>query len=144
MLVSHEKLETVFGEGDSEIAKYKLVLNIPGTYSRKVRKESVRQMKKQANFPGFRKGDIPPFIRKDIDGFVLNDSVDDMVKEACNELKMKCAEGEANVPQFDMEELKARFQVGTDCEFECTVVLEQVETATDVEVSAKEVDSAVA
>lgn len=122
-LVSHEKLETVFGDGDDEIAKYRLVLQIPGTYSRAQRKKSVDALKKNADFPGFRKGTIPPFIKKDVDSFVLRDSVDEMISEACVELGLKPIEGEKGGPKIDFEEMSERFKVGTDFEFECMIPL---------------------
>ncbi len=86
-LISHEKLEDIFGEGDGGIAKYKLDLEIPGSYSRDLRKKSVASLKKNSEFKGFRKGTIPPFIRKDIDGFVLQDSISDMISKACAEAR---------------------------------------------------------
>lgn len=150
-LVSHEKLETVFGEGDAEIAKYKLVLEIPGTYSRTLRKKSVQQMRKNANFKGFRKGDIPPFIRKDVDEFVLHDSIRDILSEACIELELVPIEGDANEPAMDMVDIKSRFKVGTDFQFECTLALknddnDESAALNDVDVtdSVQEVDAAVA
>lgn len=124
-LVSHEKLETVFGEeGPGEIAKYKLVLEIPGTYSRQQRKKSLASLKKNANFPGFRKGTIPPFIKKDVDGFVLQDSITDVVSQACQELGLKPIDGDKGGPEMDMDDMKSRFEVGTDFQFECIVPLE--------------------
>lgn len=124
-LISHEKLESLFGEeGPGEIAKYKLVLEIPGTYSREQRKKSLADLKKNANFPGFRKGTIPPFIKQDVDAFVLEDSISRMISEACVELDLKPIEGEKGGPEMDLDEMKPRFKVGTDFQFECFVPLE--------------------
>ena len=124
-LVSHEKLETLFGEeGPGQIAKYKLVLEIPGSFSRQQRKKSISSLKERANFPGFRKGTIPPFIKKDIDSFVLQESINNMLDEACTELGLKVTEGEKGGPEMDMDDIKSRFKVGTDFQFECTIPLE--------------------
>lgn len=145
-LVSHEKLDAVFGDGDDEIAKYKLVLMIPGKFSRAQRKKSLEQLKKNANFRGFRPGTIPPFILKDVDGFVLQDSISTTISEAVMELGLKPIEGDHGEPVYDSEDVKSRFKVGTDLEFECTIPLEKEDDETDaageeIEVEAKQVEA---
>lgn len=124
-LVSHEKLETVFGNDDEGIATYKLELEIPGTYSREMRKQSVASLKKNSQFKGFRKGTIPPFIYKDIDGFVFQDSVNSIINEAVTELGLEPIEGEASEPDMDIDDMKSRFKVGQDFAFSCTLPLEK-------------------
>lgn len=142
-LVSHEKLDTVFGAGDDEIAKYKLVLMIPGTHSRTARKKSIDALKKNANFPGFRPGTIPPFIKKDVDSFVLRDSVDEIISEACLELGLKPTEGEKGGPELDFDAMMSSFKVGADFEFECTIPLgvESKDSLTEPEFLDADVES---
>lgn len=124
-LISHEKLEVLFGDdGSSEMAKYRLELEIPGSYSKNLRKKTIATMKQQADFKGFRKGTIPPFIYKDIDGFVLQDSISDMISEACGELGLKPIKGDAAEPEMDMDDIKSRWKVGTDLRFTCSLPLE--------------------
>lgn len=143
-LLSHEKLDAVFGDGDDEIAKYRLNLVITGKFSRAQRKKSLEQLKKNANFRGFRPGTIPPFILKDVDGFVLEDSISTTISEAVMELGLKPIEGDHGEPVYDAEDLKNRFKVGTDLEFECTIPLEKEEADSEEEilqVEAKQVEA---
>lgn len=125
-LISHEKLDTVFKSDDGEMANYKLTIEIPGDYSKKKRRESVQTMRKNANFPGFRKGTIPPFIFGDINTFVFRDSAEEMIDEAVKQLDLSRTEGENREAKYDAEKLKADFEVGTDFSFECEVVLSAV------------------
>lgn len=67
-LRSHEELETLFEGGDFKTAKYRLDLTISGEASKENRKLSVQQVKKNGNFNGFRKGTIPPFVMKQVEG----------------------------------------------------------------------------
>lgn len=67
-LKGHEELETMFDGGDFKTAKFRLDLSISGETSRENRKLSVQQVKKNGNFNGFRKGTIPPFVMKQLEG----------------------------------------------------------------------------
>lgn len=122
-LVSNEKLSVVFASDDGEIANYKLRIALDGDYTKKKRGDSVREMRKKAHFPGFRKGTIPSFILKDIDAFVLRDSMEEKIKEAVEELKLSESDGEENAPKFDFDALVEQFSVGDDFEFDCELVL---------------------
>lgn len=122
-LLSHEKQDVVFSSADGDIAKYMLEIEIPGAFSKQKRKESVQAMRKHANFPGFRKGTIPPFILKDLDRFVLSDSAEEMIDEAIKQLDLTISEGENNEPQYDVGTLVKDFVVGQDFCFQCNVVL---------------------
>lgn len=67
-LRDHEELETIFEGGDFKSAKYRLDLTISAETSKENRKLSVQQVKKNGNFNGFRKGTIPPYIMKQVEG----------------------------------------------------------------------------
>jgi len=133
-LLSHEKIEVVFSSEASEMAKFKLEIEIPGSFSKQRRRASIAALKKNANFNGFRKGTIPPFIMKDLDGFVLKDSVTDMIDEAVKELDMERLEGEAAEPFLDDKEMVTRFKVGEDFTFSCEISLRKVLNLDSIEV----------
>lgn len=68
-LDGHEELEVLFDGGDGyKSAKYRLDLTIAGADSRANRKMSIQQIKQRGNFDGFRKGTIPPFVMKQVNG----------------------------------------------------------------------------
>lgn len=133
-LISHEKLDTVFKSDDGEMANYKLTIEIPGEFSKKKRRESVQSMRKNANFPGFRKGTIPPFMYGEINTFVFRDSAEEMIDEAVKQLDLTRSEGGNGEAKYDADKLESDFEVGTDFSFECEVVLSEVkEDAIDVD-----------
>lgn len=125
-LLSHEKLDVVTSSDDGEIANYRLKIEIPGSFSKRKRKDSLQEMRKHANFPGFRKGTIPPFILKDVDGFIFRDSADEMIAEAIKELDMSRYDEEGENIGYDPESLRKRFVVGQDFYFECEIPLTSV------------------
>jgi FKBP-type peptidyl-prolyl cis-trans isomerase (trigger factor) len=65
-LVGHQKLEVLFETEDYVSATYRLDCSIPADISKDLRKRSLAAMKATANFPGFRKGTVPPFIMKSL------------------------------------------------------------------------------
>jgi Bacterial trigger factor protein (TF) len=65
-LVGHQKLEVLFETDDYVSATYRLDCSIPADISKDLRKRSLAAMKATSNFPGFRKGTVPPFIMKSL------------------------------------------------------------------------------
>ena len=126
-LVSHKIIEEIFSASDKEISRYKLVLQIPGELSKLIRRSAIADAKKRARFPGFRPGQIPPFMKKEIHGFCFLEGVKEVLDEAVQELDVKRMDGEANEPQFgrDIDELIKEFEVGKEYEFECKIPLEK-------------------
>lgn len=125
-LLSHEKQDVLFASENTEVAKYKLELEIPASFSKEKRKQSIRALKQNADFKGFRKGTIPPFIMKDIPAFVLRDSVDEVLQSALQELELKETEGEGAEPEMDFEEMMKKFTVGEDFTFTLEMPLRKV------------------
>lgn len=152
-LVSHEKLDVVFSSTESELARYRLQLEIPGSVSKAKRQRSIQALKKNADFKGFRKGSIPPFIMKDIPSFVLKDSIDDMLGQALKELDLKPLDGEDSEPELDMKALLKDFKAGEDFRFSLEMSLRKltgevsedvgediVEVETDADISDMDID----
>ena len=107
------------------MANYRLEIEIPGSYSKNKRRETVQSMKKHASFNGFRKGTIPPFVMKDIPGFVLKDCTSELIQAALKELDLSPVEGEASEPKMDEEQMVSDFEVGEDFVFTCEVQLQK-------------------
>lgn len=125
-LLSHEKLEIISSSKDSEVAKYRLELEIPGEFSKQKRKESIQAMKKHIDVPGFRKGTIPPFMMGELGQFVFRDCVEDMTDEAIKELDLIRYDGEDSQSEYDFETLKHSFKAGEDFRVFCDVALIKV------------------
>lgn len=125
-LLSHENLGVVFDTGDGDLSNYKLEIAIPAEYSKAKRRATIKVMKQNASFKGFRKGTIPPFIMKDIPGFVLRDCLEELLSEALNDLKLTPPDGKELDPQLDVNEMLTRFQVGEEFSFTCEMVLQSL------------------
>lgn len=124
-LIAHEKIEVLSSSELSEQAKYKLQLEISGPYSKQKRRQSMQSLKARANFPGFRKGTIPPFIMKDVNGFILRDCVDDLVESAIRELDLSRIDENDTDLEMDVDEMMKRFIVGEDFVFSCELSLQK-------------------
>lgn len=124
-LISHEKLDDVSNSDDTNVAKYRLELEIPGAVSKQKRRESIQETKKHINIPGFRKGTIPPFMMKEMTEFVLRDCVEDMVDEATEELNLERVD-EGSQLDCDFNSLIESFTPGEDFTLSCEVHLTNV------------------
>lgn len=135
-LISHEKLEVLFSTDETEMARYRLEIEIPAAYSKDRRRKSIQAMKQHANFNGFRKGTIPPFIMKDMPSFVLRDTSSDLIQDAIKELKLSPIEGDAAEPDLDEQDMLKRFKVGEDFSFTCEIQLRKLKDADSDELPA--------
>lgn len=122
-LISHEKLDDVSNSDDTNVAKYRLELEIPGAVSKQKRRESIQETKKHINIPGFRKGTIPPFMMKEMKEFVLRDCVEDMVDEATEELNLERVDDKSSQLDYDFNSLIESFTPGEDFTLSCEVHL---------------------
>lgn len=122
-LISHEKLDDSSPSADAITSKYKLELEIPGAVSKQKRRESIQEMKKYIEIPGFRKGTIPPFMMKEVVQFVLRDCVEEMVDEAAEELNLERIDGEESPLECDYANLAKSFTPGEDFTLSCEVHL---------------------
>lgn len=125
-LLSHEKLEDISGSDYGNVAKYKLEIEIPAAFSKQKRKESIQEMKKYVEVPGFRKGTIPSFMMGELIQFVFRDCVDDMVSEAVEELNLNRLDDESSPIDYDFENLSKSFTPGQDFTLSCQVQLTDV------------------
>ncbi|KAI0563745.1 Trigger factor ribosome-binding protein [Gracilaria domingensis] len=125
-LISHEKLDVLSKSDDGEVAKYKLELEIPATVSKVKRRESIQAVKKNANFKGFRKGTVPPFVIQEIESFVLHDSCNVVIEDAAKELELQTVEGEDALAELDIKDLQQRFRIGEDFVFTCEIPLRSI------------------
>ena len=86
--------------------------------ARAVLKESA----KKANFPGFRKGQVPPFAMPQIRGFAVQESIIRTCQSAVDAYGLKSvsgSDGEVEVLE-DIPELAKSYKLGDDIEFTAT------------------------
>ncbi|EKX47863.1 hypothetical protein GUITHDRAFT_106412 [Guillardia theta CCMP2712] len=91
-----EKLE----EGEGNAAKYKFTVTVDGQMSKDSYTAIMKDFKKNAQFPGFRKGSIPPFMIPKVKQFVILECLEKSLGEAVREQALELAD-ENNKPNLD-------------------------------------------
>eukprot|EP00960_Hanusia_phi_P053209 761911-Hanusia_phi.AAC.2 len=101
-----EKVE----EKEGDAAKYKFTVTVDGQMSKDsydltyVIAAIMKDFKKNAQFPGFRKGTIPPFMLSKVKQFVILDCLEKSLGEAVREQALELAD-ENNKPNLDNEQV---------------------------------------
>mmetsp|Transcript_47207 Transcript_47207/g.73817 ORF Transcript_47207/g.73817 Transcript_47207/m.73817 type:complete len:193 (-) Transcript_47207:28-606(-) len=85
-----EKMEDLEGES----AKYKFTVTVDGDLTKSSFGAIMRDFKKNAQFPGFRKGTIPPFMMPKVKSFVILDCLEQTLGEAVRDEGLELADDE--------------------------------------------------
>jgi len=113
-------------QGEDGVAKYGFEFKIAEADSKKTRRDTIRNMKENASFKGFRKGEIPPFIWSKIDQFVLEECFSKNLKSALDNEGLELLEGDlGKVNYVDRSEadLKREFQSGSPFSYKIEICL---------------------
>mmetsp|Transcript_1920 Transcript_1920/g.5775 ORF Transcript_1920/g.5775 Transcript_1920/m.5775 type:complete len:207 (-) Transcript_1920:119-739(-) len=120
-VVSKERLETLFGvEGQGEVtAKYRFGLEVSGDKSKEIFQNIFSEFKKNAKFPGFRKGQIPPFMKVEINRFALEECLTNSLSSALEQNNLKMSEGDKVIPDYSpkVSEMRKKFKPGQPIEY---------------------------
>jgi len=128
-------IENVFESGDESISKYRFTGNIPGAMSKESFQTTIREFKKNADFKGFRKGTIPPFMKAEIHAFTLQDCINTLMQNAMKSQELELLEGDAADPEFDIpfKQMKSNFEIGKPFEFTAQIALKKAQSDKDKE-----------
>lgn len=110
------------GEADEEegtIYKYWLKARVEGPLVQEIHGTVLRESAKKANFPGFRKGQVPPFAMPQIRGFAVEESVIRTCQSAVDAYGLKSVSGSDGQVEIleDMKEVAKSYKLGDDLEF---------------------------
>jgi len=121
-----EGLSGVRSEEDAEtqgtINKYWLTAKVEGSLVREIHQTVLKESAKKANFPGFRKGQVPPFAMPQIRGFAVQESIVRTCQSAVDAYGLKSvsgSDGEVEVLE-DIPEVAKAYKLGDDFEFTAT------------------------
>ena len=121
-----EGLSGVRSEEDAEtqgtINKYWLTAKVEGSLVREIHQTVLKESAKKANFPGFRKGQVPPFAMPQIRGFAVQESIVRTCQSAVDAYGLKSvsgSDGEVEVLE-DIPEVAKAYKLGDDLEFTAT------------------------
>ncbi|GMI21585.1 hypothetical protein TeGR_g8227 [Tetraparma gracilis] len=84
----------------------------------KTRDQVVREASSKAQFPGFRKGQIPPYAMPEMSAFAVEESVTNVLKEAVEGFGIK-VDGKVEVIE-DMKKAGRAWKKGADIQFTAT------------------------
>eukprot|EP00534_Pseudo-nitzschia_fraudulenta_P010131 CAMPEP_0201166934 /NCGR_PEP_ID=MMETSP0851-20130426/70320_1 /ASSEMBLY_ACC=CAM_ASM_000631 /TAXON_ID=183588 /ORGANISM="Pseudo-nitzschia fraudulenta, Strain WWA7" /LENGTH=220 /DNA_ID=CAMNT_0047448049 /DNA_START=78 /DNA_END=740 /DNA_ORIENTATION=+ len=131
---------------DAPVNKYWLKAKVEAPLIKEIHSTVLKESAKKANFPGFRKGQVPPFAMPQIRGFAVQESIIRTCQSAVEAYGLKSvsgSDGEVEVLE-DIPEVAKSFKLGDDLEFTATFnaqvdpslqpAAEEEETSSDDEV----------
>ncbi|KAL3911446.1 MAG: hypothetical protein SGILL_007278 [Bacillariaceae sp.] len=119
-----KKMEEAEGVSSDDGTAYKFWLsaNVEGALVKEIHTEVLKQSAKNANFPGFRKGQVPPFAMPQIRGFAVQESIVRTCQSAVDAYGLKSlsgSDGEVEVLE-DIPALAEKYKLGDDLQFTAT------------------------
>lgn len=110
---------TVMSENGSQVYEFWLSAKVEGELVKSLHSEVLKESAKKANFPGFRKGQVPPYAMPQIRGFAVSESIVRTCQSAVDAYGLKSlkgSDGEVNVLE-DITELAKTYKLGDDIYF---------------------------
>eukprot|EP00547_Thalassionema_nitzschioides_P000020 CAMPEP_0194209144 /NCGR_PEP_ID=MMETSP0156-20130528/7370_1 /TAXON_ID=33649 /ORGANISM="Thalassionema nitzschioides, Strain L26-B" /LENGTH=177 /DNA_ID=CAMNT_0038936253 /DNA_START=233 /DNA_END=766 /DNA_ORIENTATION=- len=139
-----KKLEEADGlkSNDGPVYKFWLKSLASGDLIKEYKITLLKDAKKKANFPGFRKGQVPPYAMPQITGFAIQESLIKTVEQAVAAYALKSLPGSDGQVEIleDVEELCKGYKDGTSLEFTATLNCAFDPEVVTVEASAVEDD----
>mmetsp|Transcript_60506 Transcript_60506/g.148447 ORF Transcript_60506/g.148447 Transcript_60506/m.148447 type:complete len:223 (+) Transcript_60506:103-771(+) len=133
-------VDNIKSEDGSPVSEFWLSAKVEGSAVQSIHSEVLKESAKKANFPGFRKGQVPPFAMPQIRGFAVSEAIVRTCQAAVDAYGLKSlkgSDGEVNVNE-DIEELSKTYKVGDDIFFTATF-----KASMDEEVSVDSVSDAI-
>eukprot|EP00617_Octactis_speculum_P018381 CAMPEP_0185770506 /NCGR_PEP_ID=MMETSP1174-20130828/59510_1 /TAXON_ID=35687 /ORGANISM="Dictyocha speculum, Strain CCMP1381" /LENGTH=199 /DNA_ID=CAMNT_0028455967 /DNA_START=53 /DNA_END=652 /DNA_ORIENTATION=+ len=136
--------DTIQLEDGQTAHKYFLKMTIPGETTKEYMKEIEKDSKKNADFPGFRKGQIPPWAKPKLKTFCVETALNDGIMDAMESAKLTALDGEDKNAEVleDVAELIRGYKIGTPLSFTASFSAKEyvvVETPEEPEVIDAEV-----
>jgi hypothetical protein len=110
------------GVDDADVCKFWLTASADGAQIKKLRDQTEREASKKANFPGFRKGQVPPWAQSQITGFAIQEAIIKTCEaslEAYGLESLPGSSGEVTVNE-DIKELCKGYKMGNNVAFTAT------------------------
>ena len=106
-------------DSNEPVYKYWLTAKVEGSLIKEIHSTVLRESAKKANFPGFRKGQVPPFAMPQIRGFAVEEAIVQTCQSAVDAYGLKSVSGsDGNVEILeDIPEVAKAYKLGDDLEF---------------------------
>jgi FKBP-type peptidyl-prolyl cis-trans isomerase (trigger factor) len=104
------------------VYKFWLKANVEGVLVKEIHAEVLKESSKKANFPGFRKGQVPPYAMPQIRGFAVQEAIIRTCQSAVDAYGLKSlsgSDGEVEVLE-DIPAVASTYKLGDDVQFTAT------------------------
>lgn len=115
-------MKNLGAEEEEDVYIFWLSASAPGEKVKKFRIQTEKEASKKANFPGFRKGQVPPYAQAQITGFAVQEAIIKTCEaslEAYGLESLPGSAGEVTVNE-DIKDLKKGYKIGADVPFTAT------------------------
>ena len=130
---------------DGTVYKFWLSATAQGSLIKSLNTQVLKDAAKKADFPGFRKGQVPPYAMPQIRGFAVQEGLIQTVQAAVDAYGLKSisgSDGEVEIKE-DVPEMAKAYKLGDDQQFTCTFNAifdpERVQSSSDDADSSSEV-----
>lgn len=116
---------------DGTVYKFWMTASADGSMIKKMRTQIVKDAAKNANFPGFRKGQVPPYAQPQMTMFALQEGIIqtcDAAVKAYGLQALKGSDGSVEVKE-EVQEISKGYKVGDEVQFTGTFSATIKETA---------------
>jgi FKBP-type peptidyl-prolyl cis-trans isomerase (trigger factor) len=112
----------VKSENGAIVYKFWLKARAEGALLKDIHSTVLRDAAKKANFPGFRKGQVPPYAMPQIRGFTVQEGIIRTCQSAVDSYGLKSLPGSAGEVQVleDIPAVASKYKLGDDVEFTAT------------------------
>eukprot|EP00816_Leptocylindrus_hargravesii_P004635 CAMPEP_0196819358 /NCGR_PEP_ID=MMETSP1362-20130617/70197_1 /TAXON_ID=163516 /ORGANISM="Leptocylindrus danicus, Strain CCMP1856" /LENGTH=216 /DNA_ID=CAMNT_0042197813 /DNA_START=73 /DNA_END=723 /DNA_ORIENTATION=- len=123
---------------DGQVYNFWMSATAPGSSVKEFRTRILKEASRKANFPGFRKGQVPPYAQPQITGFALQEAVIQTCESVISAYGLKAlsgSDGSVDVKE-NVQEICKTFKTGDDFvftgTFAATLDPEKVNTAAEI------------
>lgn len=126
--------------GDDEaIYEFWMSTTVPGGVTKDSMMKIEKDAAKNANFPGFKKGQIPPWAKPQLKAFCVEDAINNAILDAIESAELTALDGDDKKAEVieDVKELTNTFKIGTPLSFTATLFAKQKVSGEDDAVEAE-------
>lgn len=106
-------------EGEEGVYKFWLTAKADGKEIKRLRDQTEREASKKANFPGFRKGQVPPYAQPQMTGFAVQEAIIKTCEQSLEAYGLESLPGSAGevTVHEDIKDLVKGYKLGSDVAF---------------------------
>lgn len=105
------------------VYKFWMTASVEGALIKEIRSQILKDASKKANFPGFRKGQVPPYAQPQITNFAVQEGIIKTVESAMEAYKLESIAGSNGQLEVleDVEAMSKQYKTGDSIQFTATL-----------------------